>query len=185
MQSYRGLFKMTFKGELQYRAKALSGITTQFFWGLLYIYLYTAFMKGNTVNGFSISQMCSFVWLGQAFFVLRYIEFRQCTKCHFDAPMGFIICYDDNQSFKGRDGREFGVLDASIITTYMMLKATELGLGTTWVGLFDAQKTKELFDLPDNIIPLAYLPTGYPKDGCEPNPRHFDNKSLCDTTEWL
>ena len=112
-------------------------------------------------------------------------KFRQCTKCHFDAPMGFIICYDDNQSFKGRDGREFGVLDASIVTTYMMLKATELGLGTTWVGLFDAQKTKQLFDLPDNIIPLAYLPTGYPKDGCEPNPRHFDNKSLCDTTEWL
>ena len=112
-------------------------------------------------------------------------KFKQCTKCHFDAPMGFIVCYDDDQSFKGRDGREFGVLDASIVTTYMMLKATELGLGTTWVGLFDAQKTKELFNLPQNIIPLAYLPTGYPKDGCEPNPRHFDNKPLCDTTEWL
>ena len=74
MQSYRGLFKMTFKGELQYRAKALSGISTQFFWGLLYIYLYTAFMGGNLVEGFSVSQMCSFVWLGQAFFVLRYID---------------------------------------------------------------------------------------------------------------
>ncbi len=81
MQSYRGLFKMTFKGELQYRAKALSGVTTQFFWGLLYIYLYTAFMKGNTVNGFSISQMCSFIWLGQAFFVLRYIDLpKKCAK---------------------------------------------------------------------------------------------------------
>ena len=81
MQSYRGLFKMTFKGELQYRAKALSGITTQFFWGLLYIYLYTAFMKGNIIDGFSISQMCSFIWLGQAFFVLRYIDLpKKCAK---------------------------------------------------------------------------------------------------------
>ena len=74
MQSYRGLFKMSFKGELQYRAKAISGISTQFFWGLLYIYLYTAFMGGNLIEGFSVSQMCSYVWLGQAFFVLRYID---------------------------------------------------------------------------------------------------------------
>ena len=112
-------------------------------------------------------------------------KFRQCTKCHFDAPMGFIICYDDDQSFKGRDGREFGVLDASIVTTYMMLKATELGLGTTWVGLFDAQKTKQLFNMPDNIVPLAYLPVGYPKEGCQPNPRHFDKKPLADTVEMV
>jgi len=85
MQSYRGLFKMTFKGELQYRAKALSGITTQFFWGLLYIYLYTAFMKGDTIDGFSISQMCSFIWLGQAFFVLRYIDLpKKCAKEIYD-----------------------------------------------------------------------------------------------------
>lgn len=81
MQSYRGLFKMTFKGELQYRAKAISGFATQLFWGLLYIYLYTAFMKGSTIDGFSISQMCSFIWLGQAFFVLRYIDLpKKCAK---------------------------------------------------------------------------------------------------------
>ena len=39
MRAYRGLFKMSFKGELQYRAKAISGVTTQLFWGLLYVYL--------------------------------------------------------------------------------------------------------------------------------------------------
>lgn len=72
--SYRGLFKMTFKGQLQYRAKAISGITTQFFWGIMYIYLYTAFMGGKVIDGFSISQMASYIWLGQAFFVLRYVD---------------------------------------------------------------------------------------------------------------
>ena len=112
-------------------------------------------------------------------------KFRQCTKCHFNAPLGFIICYDQNQSFLGADGRQFGVLDASIVTTYMMLKATELGLGTTWVGLFDAKQTQQLFNLPQNVVPLAFLPTGYAKEGCEPNPRHFDNKPLNETTEWL
>ena len=112
-------------------------------------------------------------------------KFRQCTKCHFDAPLGFIVCYDESQSFLGKDGRQFGVLDASIVTTYMMLKATELGLGTTWVGLFDAKLAQQLFDMPQNVVPLAFLPTGYPKEGCQPNPRHFDNKPLDEITKWL
>jgi len=81
MQSYRGLFKMSFKGELQYRAKALSGIATQFFWGIMFIYLYTSFMKSKIIDGFSISQMASYIWLGQAFFALRYIELpKKCAK---------------------------------------------------------------------------------------------------------
>lgn len=72
MHSYFGIFKMKFKGGLQYRAKALSGIFTQFFWALMYICLYTAFMENGQINGFSISQMISYVWLGQAFFSLRF-----------------------------------------------------------------------------------------------------------------
>lgn len=74
MNSYRGLFKMTFKGELQYRAKALSGVVTQFFWAVMYIYLYTAFMGGKMIEGFSIKQMVSYVWLGQAFLMLRFTD---------------------------------------------------------------------------------------------------------------
>lgn len=81
MRSYYGFFKMSFKGELQYRAKALSGVVTQIFWGLLYIYLYTAFMGGKIIEGFSISQMTAYVWLGQAFLVLRFLDLpKNCAK---------------------------------------------------------------------------------------------------------
>ena len=81
MSSYLGLFKMTFKGELQYRAKALSGIITQVFWGLMYIYLYTAFMTSKIIDGFTIAQMISYVWVGQAFFVLRFSDLpKNCGK---------------------------------------------------------------------------------------------------------
>lgn len=74
MSSYIGIFKMQFKGELQYRAKALSGVMTQFFWGLMYIYLYTAFMGRGGLDGFSVAQMVTYVWLGQAFFAMRYVN---------------------------------------------------------------------------------------------------------------
>lgn len=90
MKSYIGLFKMTFKGEIQYRAKAISGIVTQFFWGLMYIYLYTAFMGGNVIEGFSIPQMASYIWLGQAFFVLRYMDLPK--KCGREIENGD-VCY--------------------------------------------------------------------------------------------
>lgn len=81
MNSYRGLFKMTFKGELQYRAKAISGVLTQFFWAIMYIYLYTAFMGGRIIDGFSIKQMISYVWLGQAFLVLRFTDLpKNCAS---------------------------------------------------------------------------------------------------------
>ncbi len=73
MKSYYGIFKMEFKGELQYRAKAISGITTQIFWGFLLIYLYTAFMNSNSSNDFTLLQMTSYIWLGQAFFAMRYV----------------------------------------------------------------------------------------------------------------
>ncbi len=63
---------MEFKGELQYRAKAISGIATQFFWGIMYICLYMAFMSSDSVDGFTITQMASYIWLGQSFFALRF-----------------------------------------------------------------------------------------------------------------
>ena len=89
ISSYYGLFKMQFKGELQYRGKAISGIFTQFFWGIMYIYLYTSFMKGG-IEGFSISQMATYIWLGQAFFALRRIDSQ--PKVNMEIANGD-VCY--------------------------------------------------------------------------------------------
>lgn len=90
MKSYMGLFKMTFKGEIQYRAKALSGIVTQLFWGFMYVYLYTAFMGGKVIEGFSIPQMATYIWLGQSFFAMRYIMLPQ--HCGTEITNGN-VCY--------------------------------------------------------------------------------------------
>lgn len=90
MKSYLGFFKMSFKGELQYRAKAISGIVTQLFWGFMYVYLYTAFMGGKVIEGFSIPQMATYIWLGQAFFAMRYISLPQ--RCGTEITNGN-VCY--------------------------------------------------------------------------------------------
>jgi len=37
-----------------------------------------------------------------------------------------------------------------------MLEVATLDLGSTWVGHFDPQKIKEVFELPENIIPVVF-----------------------------
>ena len=101
-------------------------------------------------------------------------KIRQCTLCHFDAPVVLLICYDKTTCWKNRtNGTVGGDVDASIIITHMMLEVAELGLGTTWVGAFNHQKTRELFEIPDYLVPVALLPIGYPAEDVEPHPWHF------------
>lgn len=73
MGAYKGLLKIGIKNEFQYRFSAVSGCLTQIFWGFMLISLYTAFMQEKIVEGFTISQMATYIWLGQAFFAMKYI----------------------------------------------------------------------------------------------------------------
>ena len=101
-------------------------------------------------------------------------KLKQCTSCHFDAPVALLICYDKTTVWKNRtNGTIGGDVDASIVITHMMLQAAELGLGTTWVGALNHQKARELFRIPDYLVPVALLPIGYPADGAAPHAWHF------------
>ena len=101
-------------------------------------------------------------------------KLKQCTSWYFGAPVVLMVCYDKTTCWKNKtNGIIGGEVDASIVTTHMMLAAAELGLGATWVGAFNHQKARELFSIPDYLVPVALLPIGYPADGIEPHPWHF------------
>ena len=101
-------------------------------------------------------------------------KLKQCTGCHFDAPLALMICYDKTTVWKNKtNGTVGGDVDASIVTTHMMLEIADLGLATTWVGAFNHQKARELFDIPEYLVPVALLPVGYAADEVEPHPWHF------------
>lgn len=100
-------------------------------------------------------------------------KLKLCTPCHFDAPVVLMICYDKTTCWKNKkNGTCGGEVDASIITTHMMLAAAEQGLGATWVGAFKLAELREKFALPDYLVPVALLPIGYPDDDAEPHPWH-------------
>lgn len=107
----------------------------------------------------------------------------ECTKYSFDAPLNFLVCYDKEVSWKrGYDGHDEGGTDAAIVATHMMLAAADIGLGTTWVGSFNPQEVREVFDLPENYVPVAFLPTGYAAVDAKPSNMHDSRKELSETT---
>ncbi len=110
----------------------------------------------------------------------------ECSKYSFNAPLNFLVCYDKNISWKrGYDGMEEGPVDASIVVTHMMLAAMDVGIGSTWVGSFNPSKTVEKFKLPENIVPVAFLPMGYPAEDAHPAPLHEKRKELSETVEYI
>ena len=102
-----------------------------------------------------------------------------CTIYRFEAPVVFLICYDNAVCWRRPfDKVDSGQIDSSIVTTQMMLQATDIGLGTTWVMNFDPEKMRSLFCIPDNIIPVTMLVMGYPAEDAAPAARHYEKKEL-------
>ena len=61
-------------------------------------------------------------------------------------------------------GIEYYQIDLGIAMEHIVLKATELGLGTCWVGWFKEHKVKEILGIPDRVRVSALLAVGYPAD---------------------
>ncbi len=106
-------------------------------------------------------------------------KLKGCTKCHFDAPTALLVCYNKTESWVRKyDGALSAPVDASIVTTHMMLMAQSLGVGSCWVMHFDPFKMREEFNIPENIEPHALLVMGYPHKASKPIEMHSSFRPL-------
>lgn len=67
--------------------------------------------------------------------------------------------------------RAYVSLNTAIAIEHMVLRATDLGLGSCWVMMFSHKQVKQLLGLGDNIIIVALLPVGFPDQDPPPRPR--------------
>ncbi|WP_028042236.1 nitroreductase family protein [Candidatus Stoquefichus massiliensis] len=58
-------------------------------------------------------------------------------------------------------GNGWGYYDCGMHNMNLVLKATELGLSTLVMGIRDAQKIKNIFDIPDNQSVVSVIAVGY------------------------
>ncbi len=77
------------------------------------------------------------------------------------APLVICACGISEQGWVRRDGKSYIDVDVAIVMDHLILAAADLGLGTCWVGAFDASALNRLFGLSDNLIPAAVIPVGY------------------------
>ena len=76
MKAYLSFFKLRIATGLQYRSSALAGLATQFFWGLMLLFLYEAFYNNGLSTPMPWKELTSYIWLGQAFYSLIYVYYR-------------------------------------------------------------------------------------------------------------
>ena len=94
-KSFRGyfsVFRIRMIGSLQYRAAAIAGLTTQFFWGFMLIMVFEAFYKSGGPQDFTFQNLVTYIWLQQAFLMFFMAWFS-------DRELGHIIV-DGNISYE-------------------------------------------------------------------------------------
>lgn len=110
-----------------------------------------------------------------------------CTGAHFHPPVLLVVSYDPAAAWvREDDGKNHGEIDAALAAGQMMLQAAELGLGTTYVGMFDPAKLCAAF--PAELAgrtPIALLPLGYPAEGAHPSRLHGERRPLEEMVEYL
>jgi nitroreductase len=89
-----------------------------------------------------------------------------------EAPV-FIAGVDDPQ-------QKWNRVDLTIALDHLTLAATAHGLGTCWVGAFDAEKLATYLDVPKNKVVTVCLSLGYPDETPEARPR----KPLSELVFW-
>ena len=107
----------------------------------------------------------------------------KCSPCRYKAPVVFIVCADREKAFRKQEYSSYE-MDASIVTTHMMLEATNIGIDNIWIGMFDEAKVKEEFNIPDNYNVASLLPVGYNSKLCPPSPFHNKRKSIDELVEY-
>ena len=118
--------------------------------------------------------------------LIKMAEFIAAGQMLKGAAAAIVVCADTAKEFETLKGKNYWIQDCSAATQNIMLEATELGLGSVWLGTFPKEEViiplKELFNLPENIMPVTVISIGYP-DG-EVHPKDKFDKTKIHFEKW-
>lgn len=96
---------------------------------------------------------------------------------------GAIIAACSNSDYVMRCGQAIGPIDVAIALEHICLQATELGLGTCWIGSFDPDKVRQILGIPDDIAVIELMTIGYPADS-KPKPHREPMEKIVSFEKW-
>jgi len=82
-----------------------------------------------------------------------------------ESPALIVVCSDETHLINQymERGKDYSRQQAGAVIETIMLKLTELGLGSCWVGAFKYEIMKQILKIPDHIHIEAVIPVGYEK----------------------
>ncbi|MBN2589510.1 MAG: nitroreductase family protein [Sedimentisphaerales bacterium] len=92
---------------------------------------------------------------------------------------GAIIVACSNMDYVMKCGQAIGPIDISIALEHISLQATELGLGTCWIGSFETEKVREILSIPQQAAIIELMALGYPAEPGKQNTRLAIEEILC------
>lgn len=105
-------------------------------------------------------------------------KFHPYCKMAAKAPLAIVVCGDP----VGKKWPDYWVQDCSAAVQNLLLAARAEGIGTVWTGVYPLEERvagcRELFSVPDHIIPFAVIPMGWPKESSEFKAVNRFNKAL-------
>ena len=113
-------------------------------------------------------------------------KLREVTNFTFGTNVALVVGCDSEIAWVRKyDGRNFADVDGSIVATHLMLAIHELGLGSTWIGFFDAPKLKEIYPEMAKYDLVAIFPIGYPAEDAVPAAGHTNKKDKAEMVKYL
>jgi nitroreductase len=98
---------------------------------------------------------------------------------------GAMIAAFSNSDEIMRCGQAIGPIDVAIALEHISLQAADLGLGTCWIGSFDANKVRQILEIPKDIAIIELMALGYPADTkSEPNREPIEKIVCYDTWKF-
>lgn len=95
-----------------------------------------------------------------------------------------IVCCSDIQSYRqgikgwSEENEVRALRDLSIASAFLVLRATELGLATCYVGWMKKDKIKDVLDIPRHYIVPFVIAVGYANEQPKPLPRRSIDEVL-------
>jgi nitroreductase len=88
------------------------------------------------------------------------------------APLVICVCALPEQAWvRELDGKSYAEVDAAIVMDHLVLAAADLGLGTCWIAHFNPEEARSVFQIPNEAVPVALTPLGYPAAAPRPKER--------------
>lgn len=98
----------------------------------------------------------------------KIAELAEAAQQSFIAKTNYVVVMCSDKSYLEKyyydRAEKYGKQQAGAAIENFLLKITDLGLATCWIGAFSDETVKRILKVPDNIEVEAFFPIGYETD---------------------